>query len=250
VPRADHPPDIGEGEAGAEQLGRGSEEADGEHGEGGLAQHEDEDDRGDGGEEARAEDHLRMGAIVISGHRMRGECAAEQDRDADRRDHGSGDRDREHFCREGSAGAPTVGVEHQEVGQVRAGQEERGRVGHEDAAVEERLDPDPAPAGGEDQHRGEEDDGGVEVEDRGHHRVEQKRRAEQRQTAARQRLQPRPAPGEEPVAVGEQADQEQPRDQDEWRPGLFERCRHRRVSTRSAPRQAAGLALPDARSEG
>ena len=159
---------------------------------------------------------------------------AEADRDPDRGHHRRGDRQREHLRRERGARPAAVGVEDEQVGEVRAGQEERRGVGHEDAAEEERLDRDAAAAGGEDQHRGEEDDRGVEVEDGGDDGVEEERRGEQREGAARQRLQPRPTPGEEPVAVGDQADHQQPRDEDEGRPGLVERRGHRRASTRTA----------------
>src|SRR5262249_4417547 len=69
----------------------------------------------------------------IADDRQIRERGAKDHRDAGRGDHRGGDRDREHLRREARAGATAVGVEDQEVGEVRSGQEERGRVGHEDA---------------------------------------------------------------------------------------------------------------------
>ena len=137
------------------------------------------------------------------------------------RHHQRGQR-RAHCGQELAPGQVEV-AEHDQVGQVRAGQEERTGVGQEEAPVEQRRLAAAPAAGGVDEHRGEERHRGVEVQhgrDGAHH---DDGADEEECTARRRAGQPVPGAGEEAVVVGHQPDQQQPGDEDERRPVLRSR---------------------------
>ena len=91
--------------------------------------------------------------------------------------------------------------EHEQVGQVRAGQQERGGVGHEDRAVEERSLVKLAPARGVHQHRRQEHDRGVQVEHRGHDGDEGEQRHKKRAWPERRRASRVPIASNSPSAA-------------------------------------------------
>ena len=148
-------------------------------------------------------------------------AAAERvgDREQRCRQRAGGDPRRQRRGRERRTGDPPP-VQHHQIGQVRAGQQQRCGVGHEHRAVQERPLVDAAAAGGGDQHRGHEHDRGVEVEHRGHDGDQPEQRTEQRERvqtglrdAGADRL-------EQPVPGGGLADQQQTGHEREGRPDL------------------------------
>ncbi len=182
-------------------------EPDGEHRQRGIPQHEDERCRSGDRRDAEPEDERRRVAPggpslakAVHGH-----------------EHGGGDRAGreprgEHLKTERGA-VDRLPPQHEQVRQVRPGQQERGGVGHEDGAVEERPLVEPTPPRGEDEDRCQEDDRRIEVEHGRDDRDESEQRDEEppgREWRAREPCADRL---EEPVAGRDGADQEQPRDE-------------------------------------
>jgi hypothetical protein len=134
---------------------------------------------------------------------------SEREHEERSRDRAGGDPGRQHSCREGDA-ALRVGAEDEQVGQVGAGEEEQGRVGHEHRAVQERPLVQPAPPRCVHEHRRQEDDRRIEVEHRGHRRHETEKR--QQQTACAEACVGKPGPERLEQAVGGShgADEQQP----------------------------------------
>jgi hypothetical protein len=125
--------------------------------------------------------------------------------------------------------------EHDQVREVRPGEEERRGVRHEHRAVEERpLAEEPPPRRVEEDGR-HEDHRGVEVQHDRDGRVEQQQPAEQNDRPARRAGNPRARRLEDAVGRGRGADEQQARDECERRPRLREggvrvcrrRCRRR-----------------------
>jgi hypothetical protein len=100
-----------------------------------------------------------------------------------------------------------VGPEHEQVGEVRAREQQRGGVGHEDRAVEERAFVEIAMARGVHEHRSQEDDGRVEVEQGRHGCDEREQHEEQAAAAESRKRQPRSGRFEQPVRGGRGADE-------------------------------------------
>ena len=110
--------------------------------------------------------------------------------DDERGDRGGRQCGQRHVGEEGPPGEVQV-AENDEVGEVRAGQEQRAGVGEEQAGVEEwGLFPPTAAAGGVDEDGGEERDRRIEIQQRGHrdheHRRYRRRAARRWGTAGRE----------------------------------------------------------------
>ena len=113
--------------------------------------------------------------------------------------------------------------EHEQVRQVRSRQEQRGGVGHEDAAVEKRAGLDATPASDLDQHWREEHDRGVEVEHRGDQGDQREARKQQCRGRARQALETCGCSIEQTIAPSHEPNQQQPGNEHKRRPCLRER---------------------------
>jgi hypothetical protein len=114
-------------------------------------------------------------------------------------------------------------VKHEQVREVRAGKQQRGCIGHEDRAVQERPLVEVAPPRGVHEYGRQEDDGGVQVEDGRDGRDEPEQAEEQAAPAQTCRCQPRSERLEESVVGGDGADQQQTCDQHERGPHLLDR---------------------------
>ncbi|HXY81891.1 MAG TPA: hypothetical protein VEH55_11025 [Gaiellaceae bacterium] len=113
-----------------------------------------------------------------------------------------------------------VGLEHEEVREVRPRKQHRRGVRHEHRAVHERPLVEPPAAGRVHEHRCEKDDGSVEIEHGRHTRDE---REEHEQEAARRQRGPSEVGTDRlelPVGVDDGAGQQQARDEREGGPGL------------------------------
>jgi hypothetical protein len=110
--------------------------------------------------------------------------------------------------------------EHEQVRQVGARQEQRRGVGHEHAAVEERLVVDPPPASQAHQDRRQEHHGAVQRQGDGDDGDQHHGEEEQRAGADPQPRHPIGDGGEQSVPVGGHPDQQEPRHQREGRPRL------------------------------
>ncbi len=136
----------------------------------------------------------------------------------------SGDDDRHQPCRRHLAQEARSGQsemsQHDEVGQVGAGQQQRGGVGEQQAAVEKRCLALAAAAGGVDEDRCEERHRGVEVQEARDHRHQHHGASEEDHATPRQARQQVAGGGEEPALVGHHTHQEQPRHEYEGRPVL------------------------------
>jgi hypothetical protein len=179
-------------------------EPDGEHRNRSVPQHEDERSRSGDRRDAEPEDERRRVAA------RRPSLAEAVGRDK----HGGGDRAgreprREHLEPERGA-ADRFPAQHEQVRQVRPGQQQRGGVGHEDRAVEERPLVEPPPPRREHEDRRQEDDRRVEVEQRRYDRDEAEQRDEEPARPERRAGEPSADRLEEPVAGRDGADQEQP----------------------------------------
>jgi hypothetical protein len=143
------------------------------------------------------------------------------DRDgAERRGHGARGEPRRQHPRAELDAAHQFPPDDELVGEVRARQQQRGCVRHEDRAVQERALVQPATPGRVDEHRREEHDGRVEVQHRRHRRDEREQRDEERTRRQRRRRDPSARRLEQAVARRDRADQKQPGDEDERRPRL------------------------------
>ncbi len=135
------------------------------------------------------------------------------------------DRDRPRCCeplRERDA-ADGIVCEHDQVREVRARQQERGRVRHEDRAVEKGVVAEAAAARRMEQDGRHEDDGRIEIQhgrDRG---LDREQSREQRDGPAGRARDCRACGFEEILPRRRRADQQQPGDEREGRPGLRER---------------------------
>jgi hypothetical protein len=130
-------------------------------------------------------------------------------------------------------------MEHDQVRQVRSGEEDRRPVRHEERAVEKGPLVAFAAARGVDDDRRDEHRGRVEVEDRRDARLDAEKRGEKHDGTPTQPLCPGPEGGEEAVGLRNGADRDQPRHEHERRPrlrdGLEERMPHPRSCTRKRP---------------
>ncbi len=112
--------------------------------------------------------------------------------------------------------------QHDQVGQVRAGQEQRRPVGHEECPVEKRPLIAVSPLCGVEDDRREEGDRGVEVQHRGDKGLQSEQSGEKDDRTAADSLDPGTDGGKEPICFHDCADQQQARDQHERRPRLCE----------------------------
>jgi len=123
-------------------------------------------------------------------------------------DHQGGQRRSPHPGQEGGAGEPDV-TEHDEVGEVRAGEEQGAGVGQQQAPVEEGGFASAPTPGGVDQYRGEEGHRGVQVQHGRDHADHHRGPGEEADAARRDPPQVVAGGGKEAVVVGDQADQQQ-----------------------------------------
>ena len=168
-------------------------------------------------------------------------------RDADNEggDTGGGQGRQRHVGEEGSAREVQV-TEDDEVGQVRSGQQQRPRVGEQQAGVEQRSFTLATTSGRVDEHGREERDRRIEVQERGHTDDEHHGPEVEQEPVGGQAGKGVTAGREQPVPVGDEADQQEPRDKDEGRPvlgrggaGMVRREQHCRDDERaSADRRA------------
>ena len=191
-------------------------EAHGRHREGRRMEGEDEHGHRSDGDQADAE----HGALGLGrGRDRRAEIPMMDRTDDDGRDRGGGETREHHVVEEGATGEMEM-AEHDQVRQVRPREQERARIGEKQAAVHQRCLPLAAAAGGVDEHRGQEGDGRVEVEQGRHADHEDDGPSVEGQSAGGGPGQCAAARGEQPVLVGDESDQEQAGDQDERRPIL------------------------------
>ena len=153
--------------------------------------------------------------------------AVDDREERDRQHHDREPRQR-HVAREGRPRERLV-REHDQVRQVRARQQQRGAVRHEQRAVEERPLVALTLSGRVQDDRRDEDDGGVQVQDSGHDGVQRQQRGEQDDRAAADPLDARSERGEQPVRLDDGADHQQAGDEYERRPRLA-RCVQQRLS--------------------
>jgi len=111
-------------------------------------------------------------------------------------------------------------TEHDQVGQVRAGKHQRTGVGEEQTAVDQGRLALTSSAGGVDQDGGEEGDRGVEVQDGGDGHDENHGAHIEDHAVASAASQSQARRREQPVFIGDEADEEQAADEDERRPVL------------------------------
>src|SRR5205085_2913454 len=112
--------------------------------------------------------------------------------------------------------------EHDDVREIRAGEEERRGVGHEHRAVEKRLLAQAAVPRRVQEHGREEDDRRVEVQDGGDDRRDEQERGEERSPAAGRAGRERPELAEQPLPRRRCADEQEAGDERERRPRLRE----------------------------
>ena len=217
----------------ASDPGADGHEADGGHWDGRVVQNHHEDSRGEHRAESQPEyGSLRRGAGLDPDSKRPVLDAAHDGRGDDQRSESR----RPHVGKE----LPTVEMEvseHDQVGQVGAGQEQRPGVGEEEAAVEQRGFALTPASRRIDQDRGEEGHRGVEVQHGRHHRPPWRRPHEQDHAARRRTGQPVAHSGEQAVVIGDQTDQQQPGNEDERRPVLGGRRAGRRRMERGSGRQ-------------
>ncbi len=151
------------------------------------------------------------------------EGAPERDRQDQRRRHDRSDCGRPHVCEKGGAGDALV-MQHDQIREVRSGQEEGCGIRHEHGPVEERCFVDSTVPREMQKDRSEKEDRGVEVEHRGDDRDEPERCDEERPRWKRQLREPGACGSEQAVALGHDADEQQARDEGECRPGLRGSC--------------------------
>ena len=111
-------------------------------------------------------------------------------------------------------------AEDDQVGQIRAGQQQRSGIGQEEAPVEKRCLPFPALAGGVDQDGREERHRGVEIQHRRHADDQHHRTDVEDQPIRRQAGEHLSGGGEQSVLVGDETHQEKARHEDEGGPVL------------------------------
>jgi len=156
--------------------------------------------------------------------RRQTELAAEHADENDDGDDDGDDRSRPH-PREERGARRVLSVQRDQVRQVRPRQEQRRRVRHEHRSVQERRLVCAAHPCEVQEHRRQEDDRGVKVKDRGHHRDEREREQVRDASSARRARERRAGRGEQAVLLRDHADEEQPGDQNERRPHLAGRPR-------------------------
>ncbi len=124
-----------------------------------------------------------------------------------------------HCSRKVGAGERFV-RQHDEIGQVRAGQEQRGTVRHEERPIQERALVTVAPSCCVKDDGRQEDHSRVEVEHRGHDCLEPKQCGQERKGPSGKSLDARTQSGEQTVGLDHGADHEQAGHQYKRRPGL------------------------------
>jgi len=110
--------------------------------------------------------------------------------------------------------------EHEQVRQVRARQQQGGRIRDQHRPVQKRPLVELAAPGDVDEHRREEDDRGIEVQHRGHRGHEPERPDQEPTGPQRRPRQPGSDRLEQALQGGSLSDEQQARDEYEGRPGV------------------------------